>query len=348
MNNYLKIFATVQPVLGYTRSVIYDLVKESYDFIPNDLCEFIMSNDGRDVGEFLGDDYIDVIIKNKWGILCSAYEVAFFPPMSLNWEQPYLINNALILINEDGNGLFQILSSLGANPILCKYVTLVAFQYIDETKLKIVFDIIDNFPYITFDVYLTFSREINYSAVKRNVKNMVIFSADKDLKSNDVIYTSNAIEFDFISPSYFNCNVSTFAESQHHNIYYNSKIIIDENNYVINNVQSRNRIALFEPHKLHEILYLLKAENLWDLPKDQIDVCKTCEFRYMCSDMCQIIKRTDGSFFRSKECLYNPFIAKWSFEKDYMNLITCGIKCDINGLNVNTEIVKEIVKNLYF
>lgn len=49
--------------------------------------------------------------------------------------------------------------------------------------------------------------------------------------------------------------------------------------------------------------------NFWEISKDKINVCRDCEYRYICHD-CRPI--SSGLFARANNCCYNPYIGSWS------------------------------------
>ena len=101
--------------------------------------------------------------------------------------------------------------------------------------------------------------------------------------------------------------------------------------------------------KLNKILKFIDFSNtqkLWNASKDKIDICKDCEYRYMCYDPRVPIERKDGSWYYETECSYNPYIAKWSNEKGYKNLKNCGIISNDEGFIINKKLLDKINKEI--
>lgn len=76
-------------------------------------------------------------------------------------------------------------------------------------------------------------------------------------------------------------------------------------------------------------------QELWGVCKDKIDICKVCEYRYMCNDPRIPLQRQDGTYYYPTECSYNPYIAKWANEPGYHTLAECGIICNNIGLSID-------------
>ena len=51
---------------------------------------------------------------------------------------------------------------------------------------------------------------------------------------------------------------------------------------------------------------------------DKIIVCKDCEFRYICTDCRIFIKDNNNIYSQPLHCNYNPYIAKWEGESEYI------------------------------
>ncbi len=50
----------------------------------------------------------------------------------------------------------------------------------------------------------------------------------------------------------------------------------------------------------------------WRIKKDMIDVCKICEFRYICPD-CRVFITDDTDILsKPKKCNYDPITAVWN------------------------------------
>jgi radical SAM protein with 4Fe4S-binding SPASM domain len=53
-----------------------------------------------------------------------------------------------------------------------------------------------------------------------------------------------------------------------------------------------------------------EVHKYWNITKDQIEVCKDCEFRYICTD-CRAFRESDNIYSKPLKCNYNPYNGKW-------------------------------------
>jgi len=69
---------------------------------------------------------------------------------------------------------------------------------------------------------------------------------------------------------------------------------------------------------LTKILESPFLNKLWTLSKDHIEICKDCEYRYMCLD-CRPLARKGGGdelCVKVSHCLYDPYQGEWLNEKE--------------------------------
>jgi hypothetical protein len=138
-----------------------------------------------------------------------------------------------------------------------------------------------------------------------------------------------------IRPEQFYPEIELYKESLVQNTFYHGKLLIDTEftNY--------SDITFTKKTSASDNAFLSNVR------KDEVDVCRQCEFRYMCIDSSIILKRKNGTFYRENPCEYNPFIAKWVYEKDYYSLEECGVLCNTQGFEIDHSGLNQIINSLY-
>lgn len=67
---------------------------------------------------------------------------------------------------------------------------------------------------------------------------------------------------------------------------------------------------------LKEALSHPDFKKYWNITKDQIEVCKDCEFRHICTDCRAYTERThfdkDIDLSKPLKCGYNPYTNEWA------------------------------------
>ena len=76
------------------------------------------------------------------------------------------------------------------------------------------------------------------------------------------------------------------------------------------------------------------------IKKDDIDVCKDCEFRYICTDCRSIIKDLNYRYSQPVKCKYNPYLGKWEGEEGYVPVEECGTYSQVTGFVPNVEKIR--------
>ena len=84
------------------------------------------------------------------------------------------------------------------------------------------------------------------------------------------------------------------------------------------------------------------------IKKDNIEVCKDCEFRHICTDCRAFTDSNSRPNARPSKCQYNPYISKWSHEEGYKTLEECGVisnekefSIDHQKIAINNAMLKE-------
>ena len=62
---------------------------------------------------------------------------------------------------------------------------------------------------------------------------------------------------------------------------------------------------------LEEALSHPDFKKLWNINKDQIEVCKDCEFRYICTDCRAYLEDPENIYSKPLKCGYNPYTCEW-------------------------------------
>lgn len=134
MKNYFKLFACCIPVKGANVSIICDLQRSSFHYIPNEvfvileqkyICiEELLTKYSRKNQKTLRE-YFDFFLEEEFGHMTSSPEL--FPDIENVYHTPHKINNAIVDFSSDSNHdfkmIFDSLDYLG-----CKHLELRFFD----------------------------------------------------------------------------------------------------------------------------------------------------------------------------------------------------------------------------
>lgn len=342
MSKYLRNRMCI-PIKGFNRSIVYDLTRKDYFFIPNDLFDALNSDK---IIEIKNEDYLNFLLLNEIIFeINDDDEILLFPSFNENFDTPYDI--ICLVVDIDSN-----LSTLKKNFFLIDNLTIL----IDKKLPNLDEDIIGILKLIEVEsVNLVFTKSnyfdidiINKLEVIPEISLITIFECENKIKLNCSINLITIPQnFEYYSknvfPNKFSVNYDTFIESKEHNTYFNKKIYINNYGDILNgslstDLKSESKLDLFL--KNNDYLKLNLAS------KDKTVVCNVCEFRRMCVDprIPQFNEKT-GFWYHNEECRYNPFLSKWENEPGYKDLKTCNINITEKG-NLKIDNFEELMLHI--
>lgn len=113
-------------------------------------------------------------------------------------------------------------------------------------------------------------------------------------------------------PCFLKTTKNDFIKRLSYNSCWIGKICITFNGDVIPCIMARKEIAgNIKDNSLDNIVQN-SIKKYWQLNKDQIIICKDCEFRYTCNDCRPLVRGvTNNLYSKSPDCLYNPYDGVW-------------------------------------
>jgi SPASM domain peptide maturase of grasp-with-spasm system len=332
--------------MGYKRAVIYDLQRKSYEFIPNYMVDFIANCEGKtkeEICKSYSNSEVDIITEyiNFMEIkeFCFWVDHSFINNFQIGnysiWDYPAAITNAIIDIS-DKYCLISTLKQL--DKLGCKHVQLRSYQMVCFDYLNNVLLTIETSQYLSIEIIAKHNSNIKekeiilfikkYKRIKAIILhssiNCKIVNVTTGSINSILAYTSQQIK----SPKdchnnsnlYFRTSVPVYTEAQQYHLYYNRKVSIDSNGNIKNCNSHDKFFGNVNIDKIEDVISLPDFQKLWFVAKDKTEVCRDCEFRYMCTDSRMPKQRKNGDWYHEEECNYNPYIAKWKTEADYITI----------------------------
>jgi len=336
------------PVKGYNRVIIYDIVRKDYFFIPNayyaildtdDVIDFNKITDPQEreelIGFLLGEEIIFEISdrnqKNR------------FKSFNRNFEQPSLLTNAIVHSDIDPVFLDFIKDEYLLN------VSIIAHQIdddlfrlltkIDTLEVDSVYLYIENFDQ---EIYETTRRSISDHRLIFSVSFFNSTSQDTKLYQN-IYFNFFEEEFDIyktkLTTDKLSLNIEHFLEAYNVHSYYYGKVYIDREGNLkngLNNTYSFGNIKLLTKDQFFNTIHSEKFRELGNINKNNTLVCSDCEFRYMCVDSRVPVKGGE-KWYHQAECAYNPYLSKWDYEEDYIDLENSGVAISAAGCAIDQQ-----------
>ena len=330
-------FSNCIPVKGKNRSIIMDLQRGVVKLIPNDLYEILIEFNGQDVSlikkrydnkfDEVIDEYIQFLLTNEFCFLSKNEE--FFSSVSNTWRSENEINNALIDIDECSNFSFnEVIFQL--NEVKTKYLEARFFKKIDIQEIVEFLDLFET----SFSSIVGIQLICRYDPIVKKseyqylinrysrLTSIIVYDSPKSsLQINDnqngsflkFIKNSNLSEKScgVINQHYFTVNFSTYLEAINHNSCLNCKISIDVNGNIKNCPSMSEGFGNVKHTKLKDAISHKDFKKYWDITKDQIETCKDCEFRYICTDCRAFVENPENDYSKPLKCGYDPYTNQW-------------------------------------
>lgn len=339
-NKILKLFTCCIPVKGFKRSIIYDLQRKRYFFIPNSLFEMLTSEEGKPLIEIrslfpldeqpLLNRYLDFLLDNEIIFLCDPDKANLFQPIDFKWESPFTLENFILDTDTNSNHDYRrIITEL--SDIELRVLQLRFFFNFPLVELEKLLNLIDlsNIRNIEIVIPANLNDQVNWEKRVRKFRKITaitIYNSDKNsiltCDQASVIFSKNRIknaaQCGIIDKEMFLCNMEFFNEAKNCNTCLNRKLSIDHNGEIKNCPSMQQSFGNIKETTIKDVLSNKELTRFWNVNKDSIDVCKDCEFRYMCTDCRAYINDSSNPFSQPAKCHYNPYIAKWKGEDDYI------------------------------
>lgn len=338
--NKIKIYANCKLVRGVCRSVINDIQRHNFSFIPNSLYDLLIKYDACSIDYIKNqynnkfhkiiDEYINFLLNKEYVFF--TVEPNAFPIIQNSYIYPSIISNAVVSNQKYFENYKLIIDYL--NILNCKALQFRMFEYQNMEKLMPLFN---DSTIQEIEILLKYNKNINISKIKnlfikyQRIWTLRIYNAPQNdivfldkQKQHPVFYTTqNITNHSFcgnIHPNNFVNNITFFTESLHYNTCLNRKLCIDENGYIKNCPSMSKHYGHISNTNVAEVVQSEEFQKLWHIKKDDIKVCKDCEFRHMCMDCRAYIKNPNDIYSQPAKCPYNPYIAKWQGQEGYITV----------------------------
>lgn len=335
-SKYIKVYSNCIAVKGSSRAIICDLGRQNYVFVPIDLVNLfyqktpytlddlikLVGDEARDVLE----EYLEFLIHNEFIFFCDLDEFNLFPDLSLTWENPSLINNAIVDIENNVFNIEDIVSQfeeLGCMDIQFRFFKNQSI----ETYYKIL-QLFNNSRINSIEIILPFDLKIVEDDFERmisfqnRIKSIIVYnSPESELKTEPennmgaIYYLAenilNKLNCGVINHQYFSLTTEHFTESHFYNTCLNRKISIDTDGNIRNCPSMKESYGNIKSTKLLDAINSPNFKKYWNIKKDDIAVCKDCEFRHICTDCRAFLETPEDIYSKPLKCGYNPYTNTW-------------------------------------
>ena len=345
-NDIFFVSSSCKLVKGAKRSVIIDYGRGEVQVIPNEYYDLVQDINRKKVtnsleavdedskGSFL--QFIEYMLINEYGFLTE--NIALFPEISTAFDDDQIfIKDAIIELDEAvfeeedfTSLLFQI------NEMRCNEVQLRVASDTNITFVQKVLQIVKQTNILFVEMYLanagTITKDEWHAIFKDNsmLSHVHIYSAPENKSLEFRLQTANFYPIEIGKINYRTINfkegccgvisfdaldfsdMNTHLLHQRHNGCLFKKLTIDKMGNIKNCPKMTKTYGNFKEKRIQDVIQQKSYQKLWNDKKDDIAICKDCEFRYNCSDCRAFTQNTDDDHSKPLKCGYNPYTNEWT------------------------------------
>lgn len=309
-NNRLKLFASCIAVRGQEQSLIYDFQRNDAYRITNSVYELLTFIEKRSYGEVLArypkaQKTIKFLLENE--ILFLTKEPENFPALSEEWFSPEDISNAVIEVNADSKHDYQKLF-FELQILHCRNILLKMNIPNPENEIEHILKIAMFHEIYFVEIWV----KKNISRIKRNIlikrypilRKILTFTSrprKSTIIRQCIVQYSDLSSFkEYCMETHSNpiINYRFYCEAKLYNTCLNKKISIDSNGNVKNCLYLDQTFGNYKIETIKDIVASQEYMQMWHLNRDSIAKCRSCEFRYMCTDCSPFIFNRENLTFK--------------------------------------------------
>ncbi len=320
------------PVKGSRRSIIYDIQRDKYFLIPNSLYELLADRKGMDFEKLSNTNVLEKSTIEEYAKFLQENELIFetndpglFPPISLEWKSPFWVTNAIIDLGNDLSFLKSSIHQLIG--LRCQHLQLRFFKPVCYEILDTNLSFLESSEVKSVELFVKYNHTLDVENLKpliqkhKRIFSITVYDSPEDILFNRDFYMGkitfisenlvSSLCCGVVHPTLFNINIPTYTESQHHNSCLNRKISLDTEGNIKNCPSMPQSFGNIKDTTLQDALEHPDFKKYWNVTKDQIEVCKDCEFRYICTDCRAYTENPRDMYAKPLKCGYNPYTCVW-------------------------------------
>lgn len=317
---YYVMYSSCVLVSGYNRDVIYDLQRGKMFYVPKELSPQLKIP--QKIDDISGDLLIFSEFLEKEDILFKTKTPSYFPPLEVNTNAVDCVEiQSLVLLIEDVSKLKDLKPLV--ERLVIGYLRIDFTSDFDMKRSKEVNEFFDGLSSLRSEVLFynletSESKESLLNVFTNEINSMYLIdsSVDETTHINDDVgrylftINKNLLEDNRVPTiESFRINIEMFNEANVSNSFYNKRIYVTEDKEAYFDYTLQSKACSLVNFSKKE--FLERIENSpFNIPKDKIEICKDCEYRYMCLDN-RTISRNHSVYEYDSSCNYDPYTSTW-------------------------------------
>ena len=334
MNKFFILFSNCILVHGVKRALVNDLITGCVYAIPIEIESFFHGSNCLDIDKGLSSfknitekeiflEFISYLEEVKVGFFSHLRLEGFDMKLNTDFNYPYILSNILLDIKTFNSKNLQLIFDQIENLKIRHLELRILSESFDFKNLYLIYNLIDKTHISSFSLMISnsvissCSLESFYSF---RLTKVIVFNSEVDkievYRDTNIIYYSQKIISErscgLILEKHFTLNMLSFTEAHHHNTCLNRKISIDAEGNIRNCPSMPQSFGNIKDTTLQQALDHPDFKKYWNHKKDEIEVCRDCEFRYICTNCRAYLEDPQNEYSKPLKCGYDPYTGEWS------------------------------------
>lgn len=324
-----RLYPNCIAVMGFKNIVFQDIERQTYlQFSKSDLFDkenrvsekFNLKQVNKKGLELLKSHQLLISLKDQ------ATDVQLKEASFYKWKHPSAITNTIIELSASNElicpfALSKVIQHLDL--LMCRHLLVHLKSFVSCSQLKVLMDVIHVSEIHSYQLVVPYEPEYDtddlgaFIMQQPKLKYLLFETApDERNLENKIFFTRNKLKTSNKKhPHQFNTNLFLFSEAHYHHTYFNRKLFIGEKGEIKNAPECEEIHGwiqtISEPQQLKQLVATPAFQRLWFVNKERCEVCKDCEYRYMCVDNRVPYERENGYWYHEQACNYDPYEGKW-------------------------------------
>ncbi|MBO2013097.1 hypothetical protein [Hymenobacter negativus] len=311
---YFQLYAHNIAVKGSTRSAIYDLQRQDIVLIPNVLhrvLRHLVQHPWRETQQAFApgnpvvfQQYIDFLLRKDLGFF--LHNPASFPALSLAWNSPHHVQNAVISYAFAHYHLGAVLAQL--DQLQCQHLELrLRLPGQNWPEVLALFEQMAAMSFASVSLLLAYSEAVpdeqqlrllyeHFPKIQHIIVHDAPYGAPSAAHPEHVVFVTADLQREQPRDRYI-VNSEFFTEAMRFNPYYNRKLCVDDAGYIKNCLLQPKRFANVNTTRLATVLQDADFQELWHAAPDQTVGLQDSELRYAHFSADYLVRDTGSGLF---------------------------------------------------
>lgn len=335
---YFNLFSDILITKGINRILISDLQRNNSELQSLELYNIIEEFKSHAIEEVLAfydeesqeivQEYLNFLLEKEYGFITEKDWDKNFAPLAPEFREASKISNifmerADLLLSPQ---LLQSIANLGIKHLVIycdAALPLTSFVDLESSFSNSCVESIEIFSHYHPEVDQDFIKALHeksariYSLIFYNCENPPV--EPSDIFKFNLVFSDQSLRLNScgkVDFKYFDTNLMKVLEALNHNSCLNKKIGIDKDGNIKNCPAMPQRFGNINDIALEDAIKHEEFKAYWNLTKNDILVCRDCEFRNVCTDCRAFTERTHTNqsgldISKPLKCGYDPSTNVW-------------------------------------